>query len=95
MAEPTKEELELMMRMILGKKYDPDFDPRTLGKREDAAVGPHPDWDPKDGDVHEVSWELFDHNSPLSWKVWIEQERQKKIQKRKDAIEKWLLMNQK
>tara|TARA_R100000808_G_scaffold8183_2_gene23255 strand:- start:9391 stop:9867 length:477 start_codon:yes stop_codon:yes gene_type:complete len=33
--EPTKEELELMMRMILGNKYDPDFDPRTLGKSTD------------------------------------------------------------
>ena len=42
MAEPTKEELELMMRMILGKKYDPDFDPRKLGKREDAYVGSVP-----------------------------------------------------
>lgn len=48
MAEPTKEELELMMRMILGKKYDPDFDPRKLGKREDAYVGPSSDWDPSD-----------------------------------------------
>jgi hypothetical protein len=42
MAEPTKEELEMMMRMILGDKYDPDFDPRKLGKREDAYVGSVP-----------------------------------------------------
>ena len=59
MADPTKEELEMMMRMILGKKYNPDFDPRTLGKREDAAVGPSPDWNPKDTDARKYK-KLFE-----------------------------------
>jgi len=39
MAEPTKEELELMMRMILGDKYDPDY--MSKGKRSDQ-------WSPVD-----------------------------------------------
>tara|TARA_R110002020_G_scaffold76635_8_gene194127 strand:+ start:1389 stop:1901 length:513 start_codon:yes stop_codon:yes gene_type:complete len=39
MADPTKEELEMMARMILGKDYNPDFDPRSLGKREDQTKG--------------------------------------------------------
>ena len=54
-----KEELEMMMRMILGKKYNPAFDPRTLGKREDAAVGPSPDWNPKDTDARKYK-KLFE-----------------------------------
>jgi len=49
MPEPTKEELELMMKMILGKGYDSGLDPSKLIKGEDAYVGPHPDWNPKDG----------------------------------------------
>ena len=80
MAEPTKEELELMMRMILGKKYDPDFDPRTLGKREDAAVGPSPDWNPKDtnvrmGDHIKYPFRLTSNPSKLSWALFFEKRK--------------------
>ena len=98
MADPTKEEeLKKMLQMIVGKIYadmtgkDPsEFDPRSLGKTEDAHVGPHPDWNPKDGELREYDWELFGpKNSPLTTEVHTEQERLKAIQKRKDALKRW------
>ena len=100
MADPTKEEeLKKMLQMIVGKIYadmtgkDPsEFDPRSLGKTEDAHVGPHPDWNPKDGELREYDWELQlfgPKNTPLTKEVYLEQQRLKAIQKRKDALKRW------
>ena len=83
MAEPTKEELEMMMRMILGDKYDPDFDPRKLGKREDAAVGPSPDWDPKDTALRSS---IGSRDTGLSWGLGFE--RLRRDRERKSGPEK-------
>jgi hypothetical protein len=86
MADPTKEELEMMARMILGKDYNPDFDPRSLGKREDAAVGPHPDWDPTDSEMNRSLQLLWPTRSPLWWEVWLEERRTKEGNKRAEWL---------
>jgi len=95
MADPDKEEeLKKMLQMIVGKIYadmtgkdSSEFDPRSLGERKDAYVGPSSDWNPKDTDARNISWELFSNlrgrNPPLSWAMWLEEQKQKKLHKQK------------
>ena len=99
MAEPTKEELELMMRMILGDKYDPDFDPKKLGKAEDAYIGPSPDWNPEDtqvrmGDDIKYPFRLTSRPTDLSWAMHWEGKKRKRDENHQEWLqttypEKW------